>query len=382
MVTKSKLSSLVIVTFLLWALIWIILCNIILEGRNEDDYSSFESDNAEKGYSYNFDDVRSKTLSVTDGTRVNAVPEPIRSLPSFQGQKVGGFLLFYHVAKTGGTTIRTLFERMANERPDDFMSRRITLYSFSIDKKPVQKGDTCPPINYKAKHRMKNLLSTIESMMESKEPDRTMLMEIHGGEYGLKAMIEHINEWRKLSKRKNRPFFAFTLLRDPVEFSLSYFNYFHYNCAMPFCNDTYENATEENLVKATDSHPNLQCFFLLHDMHASFYNRCRPTETECNDVYEDMKQSLDWIGTTENISHDTMPLLTSMLEGTTKRPHNKNEHKANTSVKGILKKLDESTVNSLKSRNELDSKIYNRVKEDFQLNELYANELQGLIITE
>lgn len=379
MVAKSKLSSLVIVTFLLWALIWIILCNFILTGRNVDDYSSFESDNAEKGYLYNFDDdVRSKTLSVTDDTRVNAAPEPIRLLPSFQGQKVGGFLLFYHVAKTGGTTIRTLFERMANERPDDFMSRRITLYNFSIDKKPMQKGDSCPPINHKAKHRIKNLLSTIESMMESKEPDRTMLMEIHGGEYGLKAMTEHINEWRKLSKMKNRPFFVFTLVRDPVEFSLSYFNYFHYNCSMSFCNDIYENATEENLLKATNSHPNLQCFFLLHDMHASFYNRCRPTETECNNVYEDMKQSLDWIGTTENISHDTMPLLTHMLEGAVKRPHNENEHKANTSIKGILKKLDERTVNSLKSSNELDLKIYHRVKEDFQLNKLYANELQGL----
>jgi len=293
-----------------------------------------------------------------------------KMLPNFRDPKVGGLMVFYHVAKTGGTAIRNIFERMAKDRPNDFVSRRITIFDPTYDTWPVRKRDTCPPINNKARHRMRHLLPTVESLLQSEEPERTILLEIHGGEYGLKAMAEHINEWRKKSNKNSRPFFAFTLLRNPVDFSVSYFNYFHYGCSEPWCDVQYDDASEDNLIKSIDRHSNLQCFFLLHDLHASFYERCKPTETECNTIYQILKESLDWVGTTENISSETIPLVTYMLDGT--KNSSEDSDKVNVSEKGILKMLDQSTAMELKSRMEFDSKLYDAVKEEFSFHKYYA----------
>merc|ERR1712003_599433 len=49
-------------------------------------------------------------------------------------------------------------------------------------------------------------------------------------------------------------------------------------------------------------------------MHPSFYDKCRVTRDECEGLYEKMKESLDWIGTTERLSFDTMPLLEYLLD--------------------------------------------------------------------
>lgn len=298
------------------------------------------------------------------------IQSPTRMAPNFQDPKAGGLIVFYHVAKTGGTAIRNIFERMAKERPSDFVSRRITIFDPTYDLWPVKEKDTCPPINNKARHRIRHLLPTVESLLQSNEPQRTILLEIHGGEYGLKAMAEHINEWRNISQSKNKPFFAFTILRNPVEHAVSYFNYFHFGCSEPWCDVQYDDASEDNLIKSIDRHPNLQCFFLLHDLHASFYERCKPTEAECNNMYNILLESLDWVGTTENLSSETIPLITSMLDGTT---HIFDEdEKTNISEKGILKKLDQETVTIVKSRMELDSKLYDGVKDEFLFHKHYG----------
>lgn len=81
-------------------------------------------------------------------------------------------------------------------------------------------------------------------------------------------------------------------------------------------------------------------------------------------------ESLDWVGRTEKLSSETIPLVTSMLDGT---KHSFDEHeKTNISEKGILNKLDEVTVTIVKSRMELDSKLYDGIKDEFLFHKHYG----------
>jgi len=331
------------------------------------------------------------------------------------GEGEGGLVVFYHVAKTGGSTIRGLFKNLSKQSPPHFKYKRYLNPQYrdmqaTINHSAVNGNaktmdihtsvnstaavltpylNTCVP-NGKDKHGMEKMHHSIIQML-SNNSTRTLLLEIHGGSPGLDTIASYIQQWREVSLLHNRPFFAFTLVRKPISHATSYLKFFHVKCKSFFCeHDQYENATEDSLLVSVQTHPNMQCFLLKHmssiaGMHPSFYTKCQVTEDDCKNTYKLMKQNFDWIGTTEKLSLDTIPLLSHILQyngnGSTDADGNKgvveNEAKLknNIIVKNfkVSKKLsfeenlNITTTSKLLNLSSLDQAIYDQVSTDYSL---------------
>ena len=197
---------------------------------------------------------------------------------------------------------------------------------------------------------------------------------IQTGTPGLIDLESDIREWRRLSTENNIPFFAFTIVREPVSFAKSYFNFFYIRCIFQWC-ETGDDGRRYNLMRARKKDffrhlvPNRQCFFLRHasavnGMKHHVYDDCPATTQGCKEVYDSMTENLDWVGITENLSQDTMPMLSFILTGSTDlaetiSPQNK------ASEENLEYTLTD--VNHEKARRYLkeDQKIYENVVQDF-----------------
>jgi hypothetical protein len=102
-------------------------------------------------------------------------------------------------------------------------------------------------------------------------------------------------------------------------------------------------------------------------------NRAPPTPEDCNNVYDMLLQDMDWIGTTEAMSQETIPLLTFMLShnmtlaNTIMPPFNVMAATKNATV--VLKRssLLPTTEEYIRSLSYLDQEMYNKVQRDFPM---------------
>ena len=110
-------------------------------------------------------------------------------------------------------------------------------------------------------------------------------------------------------------------------------------------------------------------------MDKSFYSKCEVTEKGCDDLYmQTMKENLDWIGRTEALSSETIPLLSYILSGDSsggklKKPKNL---KIAPSL-AFEDALDEATRSKIMSLSKYDQVIYDKVKEEYKLSNFFGN---------
>jgi hypothetical protein len=178
--------------------------------------------------------------------------------------------------------------------------------------------------------------------------------------------------WRNLTDKSNMGFLSFTLVREPVSFAISFFNYFfggktgRWN---PFPN---LNVTEENFQKTLV--PNRQCVvFDTHPMGMNMKNQSSlQTDASCNvrQVQNVLLEQMDWVGTTEKLQTETLPLLSEILIGNAtigirKSPKNVAENRNLTSIRqsDLLPKTLEWVQNSTR----LDQQIHDTILESFSL---------------
>ncbi len=301
-------------------------------------------------------------------------------LPNFENGKAGGVIIFYHVAKTGGSTIRDLFLKISEDSHSRFVKIRVknpplsySAEEYDFRKKHEQFTSCVPP--GKDHLGMKKIDKRVMNVIRGKRLYSTLLVEVHGTAIGLNNLSVYIDKWRQRSEDNGTPFFAFTLVREPVAFSLSYFQFYYLaGCdGEKWCegdHEKYRTETEENLILSTK--PNRQCFFLTHlssieGLHPSFYDKCAVTTNDCNTLYQTMKESLDWIGTTESISNETLPLLMHILRRTSEVVEGVQNMKVSNRT-AFAGGLSEDTTNKIKHLTEMDQMIYEKVKTDYHLN--------------
>lgn len=292
--SRSKGPSVPLIFRIFWLLIVIAFSNfvwLVFLRENGKKYPSLLSSHqmksipfssAEKLYSTKRNGT---TASANHVTGVSTSRRIRQELPSFEN---GGVVLFHHLAKTGGITIRKNFGRMKDgilvRRSSDIIGLR---------------GNAIP------------LVTEILGGGTSKFKHKVLFLELHGDVPGLMELDSEIQQWRQRSAAHNMSFFTFSLLREPISFHLSCFNFFNIPpCADSWCLKQYPNATESDFLEALQ--PNNQC---LHFVRFRRHGDPPPTLEECHSAYDWILKNMDWVGTTEELNSVTIPLLSHMLLG-------------------------------------------------------------------
>lgn len=197
------------------------------------------------------------------------------------------FLLFARSSQTGGTTIRRNLEKL--DRVQYIFAKN---YSTYYDAAPM-----------------------VEDAILNGTPNKTVIIyEIHATTApSFFRLRQRLKRWKETACHNAVPFFAFTVLRDSVSFAFSHFSFFHIQKRNP----TFEqvNATEENFFRMSLSNP--QCQFLYKgepSMRAQKAKGVVVQPEDCHQVELHLMELMDWVGTTENLSNETLPLLARLLD--------------------------------------------------------------------
>lgn len=299
-------------------------------------------------------------LSMRNGSTNNAG----RLLPSFQA---GGVMVFLHYPKTGGTTLNGLKDlpKVQWLRINDFTS-------------------------------WNQYWPLIQAHLSLPAENRsTLFLEFHNYCPKLENFFPMMNELRQAADEKGVSTFVFTLIRDPIDFALSFFHFFYTQPCSVFKRCTPQEERSHVWVSATEKHlrklspTNYQCLLLAYDMRNLWHlknesatsnrtwngqvDRRRVVNTEeCFRTFP-LLSVFDWIGTTDLLSEETLPLLTHMLTGNATLGTLLPKINAASPSKLSRTSLTSETLQYLRNINSLDLRLYEYVQRNFQFESQWDN---------
>jgi hypothetical protein len=86
----------------------------------------------------------------------------------------------------------------------------------------------------------------------------------------------------------------------------------------------------------------------------------------CEQAYETFLESMDWVGTTERLSNETLPIMSQLLQlpsNVTFSNHRITKKEANTTLE--MKNLTSTAINSVLLSTTIDTMLYERALKDF-----------------
>lgn len=252
-------------------------------------------------------------------------------LPSL---KQGGIVLFFHVPKTAGSSIRNqaknLFEFTStqggkNEQLFDVVEQQILNWT---------------SVSYYQEHS--------RSIVK--------FVEFHGRHPTFVQLRDKLALWRQRAEAIHMPFFVFATLRDPVNTQISIFNFFciklqyHVRCKVPL--------NEKGLMLKSVSDP--QSRWLCHTSIT-----LQDGNFSSSTMHHDVLQHMDWVGTTEKLN-ETIHVLNNVLPTKFKLDRvNKNTMKK----RGVVRsELSPDKLRGLESNLTMDNALYDMVKSAYSIN--------------
>ena len=182
-----------------------------------------------------------------------------------------------------------------------------------------------------------------------------------------------------MAKQNHKQFFAFSMLRQPISFHVSYMNFFqNAKCTKRWCHPPlFANLTEENLLKSFL--PNHQCLIMARkDDRKLQRNSIQPplAQHECTDILGVLRRrnqngiafDWDWIGTLETLQNTTMPLLSYMLTGTTQYAKSNTTSNIQHSTRALkVSHLSEAGRTQIQQESQWDVDLYNFAANEYTM---------------
>jgi len=293
---------------------------------------------------------------------VNHTSKRVRSAPVMSD---AGVVIFYHSPKTGGTSLR----KFVQDLPTQTQYARLNRFAYDSTSRNSTDDEA-------VKYRL------IDDILQGRRQE-VMFAEMHGDIPGLPDLKSWMEHCRQTSQRTGVPFFAVSLVREPIEYYVSYFAFFHaLKCPdASFCERERYSLTTEHLRESAV--PNRQCgTFLGHQTFSRMPSEDGKT-THSLDLpvdFDDPSQiwdlfvaDWDWVGTTDTLDDTTIPLIRHVFGIPTPRKTVIGKFKQLCSAereKLLPSNLDSATYNYLHNISACDRQVYDWVRDRYQLIEL------------
>jgi hypothetical protein len=239
----------------------------------------------------------------------------------------GGILVYFHLYKTGGSSITELVVETKADLDEALQDDEEEMIVFVNNREDMTNEDI------------------EESISMVKDKGKTVFYNFHV-EFPstmYPTLVEAapvLDMWREAAKAQGVPFFLTTVLREPVGHALSFFNFFHVAVDeeewSPFTGDL--EPTEENFLKTYA--PNRLCHLMYDDAHGileapdfalregllenlkyfmdeeEMDRRNEPSHCDADVVRKVLfGGTFDYVGVTERLSTHILPMFTQIIFG-------------------------------------------------------------------